>query len=153
MKSESEVRQKLKQVIYRHLKKRLRSNFKRTPNRCLHNTSVELEPGQTVGICVFHQSTGPRGVPCDSRMGGFEQAQKCPLFEPLQTKQEVKEVFRALVESEERGPLAAEYPDVAALMWVLDQDDRGTLVPDGIEEDDAEEATKGWVWPWSRRSP
>jgi hypothetical protein len=152
MKTEGQVRQQLKQVIFRHLKARLQDNFKRTPHRCRHNSDVELEPGQTVGICVYPQPDGPRGVPCDARLGGVEQAQGCDLFKPAKKKGAIKAEFQVLVGDRERGRLASEYPDIAALMWVLDEFELTDEEISQVEMDEDED-TKGFNWrrwPWSK---
>jgi len=47
----------------------------------------------------------------------------CSWWKPLKTKEEIKESFRALISSGNRGHIAASFPDVAALMWVLDGED------------------------------
>lgn len=124
MRSEGQIRQQLKQVAFRHLQKRLRENFRQRPDTCLHNGSVVLDAdrGHTVGLCSLVNSDGtPRNVPCDARIPGCsEMARQCPLWTPVQTKEEIKAEFTALLQSGDRGLIASQYPDLAALLWVLD---------------------------------
>lgn len=136
MRSQGKIQQQLKQVIYRHLQRRLRINFKQRPHTCLHNRQVILSEDSHVSLCGFLSSTGePRHVPCDIRIPGCEEmARSCPLWEPLKSKEEVKSEFYALLHSGDRGLIAAEYPDIAALMWVLDDT---TEVPSVQEIEDA----------------
>lgn len=152
MKSEGEIRQKLKQVLYRHQKKLLRGNFKKRPETCAHNALVELDKDSDIGICVFSTADGPRGVPCDERLGGVEQAKKCDLWEPIQSKDEVKDEFRALFEDpSDLGSIAAEYPDAAALLWVLGEGKIPDEDPSDVPDPD-DPVTGGWDWgrwPWS----
>jgi len=159
MKTEGEIRQKLKQVIFRHLKARLRSNFKPSPGSCIHNVLVSLRNGGEVGVCHYTDPSGiPRGVVCDEQVDEGVRAQECPLWVPSRTKSEVREDFQELLGSSDRGKIAAEYPDIAALIWVLQDEALGGADPEGgmpalevSPEDDPE--TKGWDWgrwPWSR---
>jgi len=164
VKTEGKVRHKLKQVLYRHLKKRLKSNFRRLPCTCRHNADVDLGDGSTIGICMFPVEDGPRGMICDKRLAGHSQAQRCDLFDPMLTKEEVKEAFRAVLEGEP-GEIAAAFPDAAALMWVLDEFDTemseiGTEIekdPEVLElwEDEVQRQRKGWrrilPWGWGKR--
>jgi hypothetical protein len=130
----AQVRQKLKQVMYRHLKKRLKALFKRKPSSCLFNESVDLSDGSSICLCHFREvpEAPPRQVLCDGRhRGSVRFAQEdCPWWEPGRTKEVVKAEFQKLMRSEDRGLIAAEYPDIAALLWVLG----GT----NLEEDIAE---------------
>ena len=117
MKTQGKIRYKLKQVLYRHLQKRIRAVYK--PAGCIHN-----KPGvfheQTLGMCQY-SNRGTHLVVCDSDVEGCNQiASKCSWFKPKQSKEEVKAIFKELASNPDRlGQLAGEYPDVAALLWVL----------------------------------
>lgn len=157
MKTEGEIRQKLKQVLFRHRKKRLDSLFKPTSYGCVHNASVELTEEAVVGVCGLIQDGRPRGVLCDARFHADEIAKNCPFWEPEKTKDEVKEEFQEILESGNRGLVASNFPDAAALMWVLDDDqnahEEGIFDGKALEEAQLDEATKGWnwgQWPWSK---
>jgi hypothetical protein len=155
VKSEGEVRQKLKQVLFRHQKSLLKANFKKRPETCAHNALVELDKDSDIGLCMFQypKAVEPRGLPCDERIGGVEQARKCELWEPIQSKDEIKAEFQVLFEdTAELAPIAAEYPDAAALLWVLGNGemDEKTTAEEDLPDDPV---TKGWDWgrwPWSR---
>lgn len=124
MRSEGQVRHKLKQVLFRHLQKKLRLAFRRRPDLCLYNQT--LESGQIQVAVCGHPERG--GLLCDGRFQeGADRARECPLWEPRRGKEEVKAEFRDLVESQDRGAIAAEYPDVAAILWVLDEDVKDTV--------------------------
>lgn len=129
----AQVRQKLKQVMFRHLKKRLKALFKRKPSTCLFNESVDLGDGTSVCLCHFRDvpEAQPRRVICDERRRASMRFAKdeCPWWRPCRTKEAVKDQFRELM-ALDRGLIAAEYPDIAALLWVLG----GT----NLEEDIAE---------------
>jgi|APSaa5957512622_1039677.scaffolds.fasta_scaffold00991_12 hypothetical protein len=124
MRSQSQIRHQLKQVAFRHLQKRLRALFKQRPDSCLHNYEavLDLDNGNNVRLCGYLNGEGiPRAVPCDDRIPGCtEMARECPLWAPIRTKDEVKAAFREILESDDRGVVAEHFPDIAALMWVLD---------------------------------
>jgi len=117
MKTEGKTRHKLKQVLYRHLQKRIKAIYK--PSGCIHN-----KPGifheQTLGMCQY-SNRGKHLVVCDSDVEGCKQVtSNCSWFKPKQSKEDVKTAFKELAgDPARRGQLAYEYPDVAALMWVL----------------------------------
>lgn len=129
VRTEGQIRQQLKQVLYRHLQRLLRNNFKKTPESCCFNRREPLgDTGQKVGVCRWNRTenkedlkVSPRGKLCDSRVFGCSAvALMCPWWGSLQSKDAIKAEFRALLASDDRGRIAASYPDVAALMWVLD---------------------------------
>lgn len=153
MRSEGQVRHQLKQVIYRHLQKRLRENFRQRPSNCAHNREVVLDPetGASVGLCgVLHADGTARNVPCDARIPGCsEMANKCSLFHPLLTKEEVKAEYNEILRSGDRGVIAAHFPDIAALLWVLDEVAEGLPTPEEIDKhadlpEDKPSPPSGW---------
>ena len=56
---------------------------------------------------------------CDDRCGGDLVARDCSYFEATKSKDDIKVAFKDFVENATLGSIAAEYPDMAALMWVL----------------------------------
>jgi hypothetical protein len=153
MRSEGQIRHQLKQVAYRHLQKRLRENFRQRPANCAHNVELVLDTttGAFVGLCgVLNPDGTRRDVPCDARIPGCsEMASKCGLFHPLQTKAEVKADFNAILRSGDRGVIASQFPDIAALLWVLDEVADGVPTPEEIDQhadlpEDKPTAPSGW---------
>jgi hypothetical protein len=142
VRQESSVQHKLKQAIYRHLQKVLRENFRQRPESCRHHRTFG---DASVGVCGFQFEGIPRGSLCDSRYDGVSTAKSCPWFEVRQTKEEVKAEFRSLFEQPDRGILAAAYPEVASLLWVLDSEEEASLaqavntVMDLYEREETEE--------------
>ena len=113
MKTEGQIRQQLKQVVFRHFQRRLKASFRRIPGSCINN-----ETSGKVGICGFLSKDVI--VVCDSDIeGGIERAKTCPYWKPRKTRGEMKAEFRDLIKSGDKGRIAAQYPDVAALLWVL----------------------------------
>jgi len=126
MRTEADIRQKLKQVQYRHLKKLLEANFRQRPCNCAYN-EVHLprnsHHGKPVGLCMFSAEDPEdwQGVICDEELGGVALARECNLFRPHKTKLEIKAEFHDLMTNADIGTVAAQYPDIAAMMWVLDE--------------------------------
>lgn len=118
MRSEGDIRQRLKQVLFRHRKKLIERNFKQKPFTCAHNALTTLD-GVEVGVCAFEGEGGPTGRLCDVRHEHGAFARTCLQWEALATADEVKAEFQDFIENADRGELALEYPDVVALMWVL----------------------------------
>ena len=156
MRNQGQVKQQLKQVIYRHLQKKLRALFKQKPTTCGFNQGVLLGDGGHVRLCgVLNASGVPRNVPCDDRiLGCYDMARECPLWGPMRDKRDVKAEYHRLIQSNDRGRIAAEYPDIAALMWVLDdpadvpsEDDIAEM---GDEEEDEPEVPGG-IWGWFKK--
>jgi len=114
MKTEGQIRQQLKQVVFRHLQRRMKAAFRRIPASCVNN-----EVSGKIGICGLLSKD--LVVVCDADVeGGAERAKACPHWKPRKTRAEMKDEFRELVKSGDKGRIAAQYPDVAALLWVLD---------------------------------
>lgn len=125
MRLRSEIKKQLRQVTYRHLQKLLRDNFKKKPQTCAHNTRCVVEGNDTaVYVCGYIKPGGhPRNVLCDRRVPGcLDMARQCDLWSPAMSKDDIKDRFHGMVQSGDRGLIASKYPDIAALMWVLDGD-------------------------------
>lgn len=129
MRTEGQIKQKLKQVMFRHLQKLLRTKvFRKRPDACKHN-QLSSASGPKVWLCHSRDPDVNHRI-CDTR---FEDCLKfaliCPCWEPKRSKEGVQADFRLLMESGDRGIIASEYPDIAALLWVLGED-----VPDVLRE-------------------
>lgn len=161
MKTEAQVRRKLKQAVYRHLKKKYDAALKQTPYNCTHNHFTPVTNGKAgvetgVGICMYHPEaqSGPRLVVCDPRVHeGVAQAQSCPFFDLVHPKEQIKAdlkgEFDKFLDEAEIGEIAARYPDVAVLTWVL-----GTPVEIPTEEPEVPEPESKSIWQtlFGRRS-
>lgn len=126
MQPRSKVQHRLKQLIFRHLQKQLRANFKKGAETCRHNVPEDLGDGSWIGRCGLVQPDGkPRNIICDARLDQDGVAKGCPLWEPLQSKEEIRGAFEKVVRDPDLGVVAAEYPDIAALRWVLSESAEG----------------------------
>lgn len=126
MREPGAIRHKAKQVRFRHLKQLLEEALAQTPDNCLHNRKfhhpqIVVSGGPPVGVCVCPAQDGD--VLCDKAWGGTERARVCPLFEPTTTKEEVKQEYRDFLATADLARIANTYPDLAALMWVLQEEE------------------------------
>jgi hypothetical protein len=134
VKTEGEIRQKLKQVLFRHRKSFLQDGLDRRPDNCVHNDVVHLPLSVSVNdgstrVCRFVAEDGTwNNRICDSRLGGDRQAIKCPYYACRNTAGDLKQTFRADLGLDggpmELAHIAKTYPDVVALMWVLGEVER-----------------------------
>ena len=112
----SKVKQKLKQVKFRHLKAYLSDNLKSDPRNCTHNEITTSEKGE-VGVCAY-EGSNLYGNVCDVSFGR-DLSQECGLFCPKRSKEELKKEFYEFIDKSPIGLVAKEFPDVTALIWVL----------------------------------
>ena len=140
MKSEGAVQYKLKQVCYRHRKKEIEKILRPCPQNCIHNDKPgypkDTEESKRIPlyrVCFYDEDGAWRGVVCDEEVGGSLLAKRCPYFEPEKSAEEIKEEFGEFLRTAEIGDIAVRYPDIAALMWVLD------LAPGFVMEEDEQQ--------------
>ena len=129
MKTEGAIRHKLKQVRFRYLKQCIEAALERRPENCTHNGATEGVPASdTVRVCFAQIDVpGRKVVLCDERFGGCARAEACPSFTSRHDKANVKEEFYAELEWMSFPEIAYNYPDMAALLWVIA--DEGLEVP------------------------
>jgi len=112
MKPEGAVRQKLKQVRFRHAKRELDVALTRTSSTCRHNVMLDVLGVGEVGVCSLKA-----GVLCDAARDA-DLALGCASYSCKHTKESMKEVLEAAFDAP-ISEVAVKYPDAAALMWVL----------------------------------
>ncbi len=146
MRRPGEIHQKFKQVLYRHRKRAIEAVLKPTPENCAHNGIAPTHPGWVASggargplvqlrVCK-NVEAGIAGVICDSHYAeGLSGvcARTCPHYRPVKTPEDVKEEFRQLA-SQSLGDLAAKYPDLAALAWVLKDPVEVTEEADDVQD-------------------
>lgn len=136
MRSRKEIKRKVKQVRFRHLKKLTRTGMSRRPCNCVYNVTIgdgtkPKEPA--IGVCTYKVLEGqsPDGI-CDEKFGGTARAASCPVFEANRTAQEIRDEFDEFLRTATFGEIAYHFPDMAALLWVLNEaPDNNTFVPEG----------------------
>lgn len=130
----SKVKQKLKQVKFRHLKAYLKENLKADPRNCTHN-EITISPKGEVCVCGY-EGSDTYGKICDVNFSQ-NRAINCSLFCPKRNKEQLKSEFYSFIDNSTVGELAKEFPDVTALMWVLDTlgaDDTDTELKEHYEK-------------------
>ena len=129
MKTEGQVKQKAKMVIFRHRKAYIQQGLSRRPENCSYNRRVHLPAHTanraTIGVCGYcADGLPPNDIVCDSTMGGDPQAEKCAFFQKRHSAEDLKSEFNHKLGIDggiprEIGYIAKEFPDVAALLWVM----------------------------------
>lgn len=128
MKTEGQVRHKLQQATYRHLQRAIRTKLSRRPENCAHNRRVKLPViDDEVRFCSVREDRDGDPLSCDECYDGVEQASRCPAFECVNTKDSVKAEFTDFLRGSDVATIAAQYPDVAALLWTLDDADQVSI--------------------------
>jgi hypothetical protein len=152
VKSVGAVKHKLNQVRFRHMKKRIEAELRQAPGNCVYNAAmpahavpksngtngVDVAPHRGLSLCL-HGAADPvtwKPTFCDERVDGGTRAKSCPVFCSRRTKEQVKDEFKRDLEGLNIAEVAYRYPDMAALIWVLDEDDvfGAEDVPDPEEE-------------------
>lgn len=124
------VKHKLNQVRFRHLKRRLEAELQPSPLNCGHNQRLP-EYASTQGqeappaLCMFGADDRMTWEPsfCDERLDQGARARTCPHFCVRRTKDEIKTEFYLALDRMTLPEVAYHYPDMAALLWVLDAED------------------------------
>jgi hypothetical protein len=175
MRTEGQIRQRLKQALHRNLQKRLKANFKQKPDTCTHNRRpyhINKDGRAPCPAVCIHAKQG--GQVCDERHGGVEQAKGCPLWAPLRSSDAVREEFaagyREMAVRAKLGHKDPAFPVASTLMWVLGGETPGPELPETPtseegetpEEDDGDDEESDpprelrerslWdhpAWPWN----
>lgn len=140
MMSEGTIRHKIRQALFRHRKDYIRTHLDPAPNNCLHNAKMAYpDRDTTIGVCRYQKDGMAKNVVCDECFGGIKQARQCDAFEPMVPAERLKGRFKENIEEAVKDPraighIAKNYPDVAALMWVLG--DAPESVLEAFREDD-----------------
>ena len=138
MKTNDDVRQKVRALILHEFNRRVAIAHKRLPNRCEHNHRQELDPRKAVedepnpsynrvdrthlpvlneiGLCMLGSENPAEwpGTICEDPI----DAERCPYFNPTQTKEGMMSEF--VEQLQDIDWVAENMPDVMALLWVLD---------------------------------
>lgn len=142
MKTPDEIRQRIKGLITQELDRRCATASRRLPQLCTHNIRHTLDLRKMVDgeeNEFFNRMTSKRHLPVTQTMGlcgyGKENpeewngticedpidAQRCPLFDPKKGQPEILAEFKEQLAQE--GWLEEHMPEVAALLWALDDAD------------------------------
>jgi len=132
MRTEGQIRHKFKQAKFRHYQRRAKVAFKRVPCNCKFNRSFVSDNGKTVGVCnyatmceVTQAALGMswQVVICDDDMPeGKAQAKICPMFQPDQSTQDIKDGIDEILEDQPLNIVAEHFPDLVALLWALGEE-------------------------------
>lgn len=107
MRSESQIRYRIKQLRFRKLKRHLSKELLVRPTNCLHN--VEGSPYRLCGLNT--------ALVCDVRKDGGFLCRKCLDYTPARDKEQIRQDF--LDQLNDPNILTRDHADIAALLWVL----------------------------------
>jgi hypothetical protein len=121
MRTEGAIQYKLKQVCYRHRKKLIEERLRPSPSNCIFN-DIPIYEGEISAyrVCCYDGEEDWGGLVCDDEVGGSLLAKRCRFFRARETAEEIKAEFSESLKKDALGVIAAKYPDIAALMWVLE---------------------------------
>lgn len=143
MKTEAEIRERLRGLLMQELHHRVAAAGRRLPQRCKFHHSQHLDGRKTVGgepNANFNRVTNERHLPVIGLCGfGVSDpttwlgnicedaidAQRCPMFEPIHTKSAILEEFELQLLTPGWAEVAM--PEVAGLCWALDDVTAGRL--------------------------
>ncbi len=140
MRTEAELRQRVRGLLVQELDRRVAEIQKRIPRNCVYNYQHPLDTrkaaegeinetfnritngraspvSQTIGLCLLG-SEDPQewgGTICEDDI----DAQRCPYFVPRQSKDEILAEFREQLLTP--GWVDANLPAVAVLLWAIDE--------------------------------
>jgi hypothetical protein len=117
--SEEEVREKIKQLKYQHLKRMFHKHLSKYPENCKYNKVVILPNRNQINICTFNLEDTVNVDLCYK----IEHSKDCNAFCPILNKDQIKDIF--LEELSDPQKRATHYKDINILYW---------LYPDLIEE-------------------
>ena len=128
MKTEGAIRNKIKQIRFRYLKQVMAESLERKPENCKHNDLCHsLSDNKTFRVCGLPPS-GQTQLICDARYNGGNRAPNCTSFTPLKSKEDIKAEFTENLNNMSFPEIAYNYPDMAALLWVLSDDTSSVVV-------------------------
>ncbi len=144
MKTVGQVLRKLKQIRFRHLKRELNDQLSQRSCNCAYNVTLPPQghDGYTpYALCAYGSSELQDWEPsyCDDAMDDGLRSSSCPLFRVRRTRDQVQEDFQRSLSSKSLPEVARYYPDMAALLWVLDESDFSDTTLATISEPEDEE--------------
>lgn len=140
MKTESEVRGRIQDLLQMEVERRLAEAVERLPHRCAHNYRHPLDARkraqgdpnprynritgdqglpviQTIGLCMLGSEDPSQwaGSICDEPL----DAKRCPYFVPARTRESIAQEL----DEQMKNPnwVKENFPEIHALLWVLEE--------------------------------
>lgn len=115
MRNEKEILRKIHQLRFRKMKRFLSQKLSVVPPNCVHN--LDQRP---LRVCTLFREDLDPDTPylvCDEKLDGGLLCRSCKHFNPA-PKERLKDTFNRQMNDPQL--LTQNYPDLAALLWVLD---------------------------------
>ena len=128
MKTLGKIKHKLRQVRHRLLQKAIRTGLSKKPCNCEHAGLVRGNSSEPLFYVCLLDSNKPREW--EVRYAILLFLTPALFFKPFREKEQITQEFNrdfdALLSQKDIGSIASQYPDVAALLWVIagEDDDR-----------------------------
>jgi len=130
MKTDGEIKQRLKQIRFRTIKKEIENLLKRTASNCRFNYLLKPQGQDTTQLCDMLEG----GVYickcpdynthiCDTRFSQEDPAVKCPYFDTRHNKDLIKQSLSGFFDNAPVEEILVRFPQIATLLWVLQEDD------------------------------
>ncbi len=111
MRTSGQVFQKLKQARFRHVKKEVEALLRKSSKNCTNNVLVS-GAGEPLWVCrLDYQACGGKAL---------DRADTCGSFAQAHGKDAVKKSLQDFFATRSLPEIAVRFPDVAALLWVLE---------------------------------
>jgi hypothetical protein len=112
MRSDTAIRKRIRSLLSSELDRRVKEASLRRPHLCVFNHRQPLDVRKTTDGDVNDNYNRVTSRP-------WEPAQRCPLFEPVKTKEEILGEF--LDHLKTPGWVESNLPSVTELLWVLQE--------------------------------
>jgi len=108
----------------------LKNYFLKTGNKNINNLISLLSGGVYICKCPDLESRI-----CDARLEDKDAATTCPYFSLRHDKDKIKESLKEHFKGRTVSEIAIRFPDVASLLWVLEDDDYEILAQEESEDE------------------
>jgi len=119
MKTEKEIKRKIKDLRFRRLQKLYKKRLTQKPENCVYNFRQTLGDNSTIGLCLYDEEKGInncewQGTICEHN----EDAQNCPYYRCNTTKKQIAIQLNDDLAEEETCKI--KYKEIYYLKWVLE---------------------------------
>ena len=131
MKSEGQLRQRLKQMKFRTVKKEIENLLGQCSKNCRFNyllgslkqdNQTPLSHSLNGGVYVCKCPDYDLHI-CDARFVEEDPAKQCPYFAPRHNAESIKQSLSNFIDTAPLAELSVRFPQISTLLWVLQEDE------------------------------
>lgn len=130
MRRDGEVRQRLKQLRFRTIKKEIENLLDVTAKNCRFNYLLKTkQPSNEYFKRTLDSSVSVCKCPdmelhiCDSGLCVEDPAKQCSYFKPRHDKNNIKDSLNLFLDTSTIEEISVRYPHIAAIMWFIQQEE------------------------------